>query len=262
MAAVAQVRTLIELLRAEVGPTPDAKEGELLEWFVETFASRRAFANSAEGDPDAADFARLFDGILRARFVLPAWWDVTPEVQRLRVLQAVRLLLREPSLQSAWAELPGVTSVFAERFARYADTHCSATESAYGLEIVVEFAAMAKRLCAHTGAGPRQALAQGGVPRTLVLLLSSGDAVVLHSVVVALVHLAMDSAQRASLSGLDCVPSLLRHLRDGGQEPLRQAVAQLLLLLAREPRARADIRSSNGTAALLRYGRLQTRACF
>jgi hypothetical protein len=183
--------------------------------FVETFGARRSFGGVSGGGAASAasDFGALFETLLSCRFTRTEWWSVAPEAHKLRVLQALRLLIREPTMQTQWADVDGLTPVFAERFRWYAESHCGAVEVEFSVHILVEFAAIAKRLCAYPGAALKDDLARSSVPRTLVLLLRSDDGVVLHSVVVALVHLAMEGAMRAQLSSLDCVGILLPHLR-------------------------------------------------
>ncbi len=93
-------------------------------------------------------------------------------------------------------------------------------------------------------------LAELDAAGALVSLLRSSDGGLLHSVVVSLTRLSVEDANRRAICKLDPIDPLLAHLRDG-EHNLRMAAAELLLLLARERRARDDIRATNGAALFL-----------
>ena len=241
------VRSLAE---GEGGDERSSREAALLEWLITTYSAQRSFATPGPqgGEPSAEDFGALFRALLAARFASEAWWSGAAEASKLVVLQALRLLMRDGAMQAQWAAQAEAAAAFAARLRGYSDAHCGGRSEdefrgEFTVEIVGELAAMAKRLPVE--------LAEPDVLESLVLLLRSPDAGVLHSVVVSLTRLAIhEERHRHALCQLDPVDLLLAHLRDG--EPnLRMAAAELLLLLARERRTRDDIRASNGAALFL-----------
>lgn len=123
------------------------QEAALLEWLVTTHTAQRTFsAPAATGSPSPKDFRELFGALISARFANDEWWDCAPEANKLLVLQSLRLLMRDASLQKQWACEAGATSSFAARLHHYSAIHGASAISEFNLEIVGELAAMAKRL--------------------------------------------------------------------------------------------------------------------
>lgn len=148
--SAAHVDAIIRGLRGQGDGSPDAAQHEaaLLEWLVTNYTVQRSFCAPAAvaGAPSPEDFQELFSALVATRVANDGWWNQAPEANKLLVLQSLRLLMRDATLQQQWATEPGATTSFATRLHHYAAGHGASASSEFNLEIVGELAAIAKRL--------------------------------------------------------------------------------------------------------------------
>lgn len=207
---------------------------------------RYDFSHVATGE----DFGDIFRLLVEQRFL------VTPSPMQLRdytlrVLQCMRVLMRDPAHRSLFSELGGA-EVLVQLFVDLATEHTTHPHAEFASEMLVEALSILKRFASLEALCPAANTAAGELrlQRALVDLLSTREALVLQCVLVAIQQLVQLEPHLTAIGQLGCAEIMLRILTD--YEPsFRPLAAELLELLLRERTFLQDIVLHDGTAAIL-----------
>jgi len=230
---------LIASLTSPAAPADD--EPQLLEAYVVANRDVQAFPGAAE----------LLQALLANRVCSAPWRASAAEQDVLRVLQALRLLVRDAGMRAALTDTPEPAASIApigELFGKYTQ-QSFAGGSDFGLEILTELASIVKRLCTSAAAVPE--LLRCGVHQSCAQLLESLEATLVQSALLSLIHLALANLNQGEVSALHLAPALVQLLRDCAMPIRRPATELLILLLHDSPRVARDMRAADGVPTLL-----------
>ena len=244
---------LTRLLRE---PSGSPVEKECLDEFLLQHASRYDFSL----DESCGTVFRL---LVERRF-LARGWACDPRDYRLRVLQCMRVLMRDPAHREHFVRLNGVTSLIGV-FAELAGEHLSdRVDAEFTSEMLVETLSILKRFATLPPPPPPPqpppqppALAvalpadEQTLHRTLVLLLSTREALVLQCALVAMYQFAQVDAHMHAVGQLGCAEVLLRILMDYEHSFKVLAAEVLELLLANRTFFQEVVLLHDGTSTLL-----------
>ena len=147
---------LCQLLRE-----PPGKEKEQLDDFLLQHGQRYDFSRALE-------LGMVFQLLVQERFLSQANWErLQPRDCQLRVLQCMRVLMRDNSHRALFAELGGVSKLVG-LFGQLADEHFQG-QAEFGSEMLVETLSILKRFATHESAD------ESRLQRTLVALLSTRE---------------------------------------------------------------------------------------
>ena len=187
--------------------------------------------------------------------------QLQPRDYTLRVLQCMRVLMRDPAHRALFVELGGA-EVLVRLFADLAHEHCAHPHADFASEMLVETLSILKRFAALEHLCPNSNAANAHDPhavspadalrlqRGLVALLSTREALVLQCVLVAMQQFVLLAPHLAAIGQLGCAEILLRILTD--YEPsFRALAAELLEALLRERTFFQDVVLHDGAAVFL-----------
>ena len=162
-ASAAMAALLCQLLRE-----PPGKEKEQLDEFLLQHGQRYDFSGASALKPAHESFGMVFQLLVQERFLSQANWErLQPRDCQLRVLQCMRVLMRDNSHRTLFAELGGVSKLVG-LFGQLADEHFQG-QAEFGSEMLVETLSILKRFATHESADEYR------LQRTLVALLSTRE---------------------------------------------------------------------------------------
>ena len=154
-------------------------------------------------------FDKLFQSLVSMR-IGNFLFEQSPE-RVLRTLQCLRILVRDQHYQRELYKMKG-TVALAKKFKSCTNVYFSMKDSPFTLEILVELASIFQKLGGH--GKQREWLIECGAHKTLVLLLSARDVMVLHCALIALISLVRSEIPRKQLSEMNCTEVLVRIMQD------------------------------------------------
>lgn len=217
--------------------------------FLLQHAQRYDFSTGEEG----AAFAEAFRFLVEERFLAPANWEpqIAARDYQLRILQCMRVLMRDPAHRSTFSDAGGV-NVLVQLLAELSSEHFASPHGDFVSEMLVESLSMLKRfasleaLCPATNTPAEELRLQ----RSLVVLLSTREALVLQCVLVAIFQFVQREEHLHAIGQLGPAEILLRILTD--YEPSFKALAaELLELLLAERTFFQDVLLHEGAPAIL-----------
>eukprot|EP00063_Salmo_salar_P081349 XP_014056184.1 PREDICTED: serine/threonine-protein kinase Nek10 [Salmo salar] len=213
-----------------------------LEKFSATYRNQHCF----NSHPQHKLFLEILTSLVKNR-LCSDWVDHAPPESVLRVLNSLRLLVREPLYQRVFHQLQGV-----DLLARYMELVCSSYlgcgEQTFAMEKLVTMTYMFQKLSAVED--QRQWVIESGAHKTLVKLLSTRDSSVLLGALLALTSLAESSECKKKIGELSIVENLLVILQDYDLLSKRMS-AELLRLLSPVRQVREQVRECEGLPVLL-----------
>ena len=199
---------LLKLLESPAPSPSNLREEEaLLEELATLYAESYEFASR----PDGPLFGSVLRALLGRRLLSDEWLQSVPADHKLRVVQCARIILRDAYYEEDFLSMGG-PQVVARIFAEASQHHFGAEPSRFNAELLSECASIIKKLA--SGETTRSVLAGCNVHATLVFLLSTSDASLLPSLLVALIGLAGSPECSRLICCLDCPEKLLRILED------------------------------------------------
>ena len=273
-----------ELLALLSKPPEPALEKNAFDSFLFRHAQRYDFSSST-----SAPFGEIFRKLIEERFLpSPSWEPPQPRDYQLRVLQCMRVLMRDPVHRNLFADLGGA-EVLVRLFADLSCEHCAASSHAaeFGTEMLVETLSILKRfatlecLCpgeppphrrvaaaaaaaataasqpsasmaatASASSAPYGAAGELQLQRGLVALLSTSDAIVLQCALVCIQQLVQLEPHLVAIGQLGCAELLLRILTEY-EAAFKALTAELIEQLLRERTFLKDVLLHDGTSAIL-----------
>ena len=237
------MRELCELLRAAPGVQ---REKEQLDEFLLQHGQRYDFSGTSalKSRGEAGEsFSTVFQLLVQERFLSHANWDrLRPRDCQLRVLQCMRVLMRDTSHRALFAELGGVSKLVG-LFGQLAEEHFQG-QAEFGSEMLVETLSILKRFATHESAD------ESRLQRTLVALLSTREALVLQCVLVAMYQFVQLDRHLQAIGQLGCSETLLHILMDYGPS-FKVLAAELLELLLQQRSFFQDVLLHDGVSVVL-----------
>ena len=227
---------LNDLSHVLYAPPGAHREKELLNEFLLQYGSHYDFGGSG--------FSAVFRLLVEQRFLSQANWEqLWPRDYQLRVLQCMRVLMRDPGHRTLFAETGGVSKLVA-LFCQLADEHFAHEQAEFASEMLVETLSILKRFATHASADKLR------LQRTLVALLTTREALVLQCLLVAMYRLVQLEQHLHAIGQLGCAETLLHILMD--YEPsFKLLAAELLELLLQSRTFLQDVLLHNGVSMLL-----------
>eukprot|EP00241_Pyramimonas_parkeae_P015086 CAMPEP_0114282738 /NCGR_PEP_ID=MMETSP0059-20121206/3718_1 /TAXON_ID=36894 /ORGANISM="Pyramimonas parkeae, Strain CCMP726" /LENGTH=580 /DNA_ID=CAMNT_0001403399 /DNA_START=306 /DNA_END=2044 /DNA_ORIENTATION=+ len=225
------------------------QEGVLLEVFAVEHAECYEFQSQA------IPYEQFLTRLVTFRLLSADWSRCIPTDQKLRVMQCVRLLLRDARHQSQFVALGGVDAV-CSALQSLAAQHFAVDSNSFNSSMLVECASIIKKLGADEQSIPM--MHAGKVHLTLVCLLRTHNTALLSAVMVALIQLAQGPACAAAIGSGDCMDSLVRILEDY-DALFRLLAADLLHVVCRQRCTCAELVASGGVGKLLLMVRTEDR---
>jgi len=201
------LHALLELLESPDPPSHPREEEALLEELATRYAECYDFASR----PDGLLLGAVLRALLGRRLLSDEWLLSVPADHKLRVIQCARIILRDARYEDDFLALGG-PQVVARVFAEASHHHFGPEPSRFNAELLSECASIIKKLA--SGETTRSVLVSCNVHATLVFLLSTSDASLLPSLLVALIGLAGSPECSRLICSLDCPEKLLRILED------------------------------------------------
>ena len=249
----AAAAALVECLRGDLSPE---REREAMDAFLLENAQRYDFSDM----PAQEDFVEIFRLLIKQRF-LPDTSRQQPRDCQLRVLQCMRVLMRDPAHRMLFSELGGA-QVLVRLFVELTDEHSSQPHTDFASGMLVETLSIMKRFASLEELAPLSRTAAAAstsaaeptddmrLQRALVALLSTREVLVLQCVLVAMHQFVQLDSHLQVIGQLGCAEMLLRILTD--YEPTFKAhAAELIELLLSERTFLLDVVLHDGTAAIL-----------
>lgn len=194
------------------GSAAAQQEKQALDEFLLQHRERYDFSHGDGGKAVGATFQLL----VSERFLSQANWErLQPRDCRLRVLQCMRVLMRDQKHRACFVEM-GAIGRLAELCVQLADEHFSSPGADFASEMIVETLSILKRFAALPELEPAASgtLDERRLHRALTTLLATRDALVLQCVLVAMYHFVQLEAHRLAIGQLGCAELLLRILAD------------------------------------------------
>lgn len=184
--------------------------------------------------------------LFRARLLDSEWWPNAGRDDQLRLLQCLRLLLRDDELKSTFTEVPQAFDRLAELFVSLANAlfHLPVVLTS---ECVTELASIFKNFA--TLPRYRRAMFERSVHRTLALLLSSDEFFVLQTVIVALTHMASSTEFPEAMQHLHYMEPIVQLLSDS-ERALKAQCAELVARLALFESCRTELQVLGATPVI------------
>ncbi|KAK3288119.1 hypothetical protein CYMTET_4424 [Cymbomonas tetramitiformis] len=220
------------------------EEARKLEDFAIQFAKCYDFSAASLPNLDMGTFLRL---LFAKRVNCDDWPKRTPPDHKLRVLQCIRLVLRDNSFMGLFIELGGIEAV-SSIFTDLSSDHFLETQPPFNSGLLVECASIIKKLA--TDGKLVQKLMEYKVHETLVYLLRTGELSLLPLLLVALMSLAERPECSNAIGELDCVDVLLRVLEEYAIQ-LKGLAADVLATLCRQPANCLELLHLGGIPKLL-----------
>eukprot|EP00698_Gefionella_okellyi_P020397 TRINITY_DN6390_c0_g1_i1.p1 TRINITY_DN6390_c0_g1~~TRINITY_DN6390_c0_g1_i1.p1 ORF type:complete len:325 (+),score=52.94 TRINITY_DN6390_c0_g1_i1:47-1021(+) len=206
---------------------------DMLDMFVNLCGSQYIFA--------ASTYSQLLRAILQHWIGKLFWWNSNSGETRLRVLQCVRLLLRDEALQKLFVEELNAVQQLSTHLQALIEHHFAQPEDRLCVELLVTTITVYKNIASNPAYRDMLLTSQSlQLPRTLVLLLHSDDAMVIQTVLVALRNLSKSNQFAASMSKVDVLTHLLHMLQTYGAE-IKVLSIELLSVLVRTDSLRGEM---------------------
>ena len=201
---------LARLLRASFGEQQQADaEKEEMDKFLLQHAQRYEW--------DDGIFGEIFRLLVSERFLPQASRGraLQPRDHRLRVLQCMRVLMRDPAHRAHFAEAGGA-DVLVNLFSELTSEHFAHPHGEFISEMLVETLSILKRFAALPTLcpAPHAAADEMKLQRALVSLLSTREAIVLQCVLVAMYQFVQIEPQMRAIGQLGSAEILLCILTD------------------------------------------------
>lgn len=210
VACSASLSRLSRLLAQPFDEQQAEREKEEMDKFLLQNSQRYDFSRG-----DFADaFASVFRLLVQQRFLpIPDCVRIQPRAHRLRVLQCMRVLMRDRAHLELFVDC-GAISELVQLFSELKGEHFEQEHVEFGSEMLVESLSILKRLAslptfAGIGVDPEMKL-----QRALVALLSTREALVLQCVLVAIHQLVQHNEHMHAIGQLGGAETLLCILTD------------------------------------------------
>ena len=221
-----------------------SREKEELDEFLLQHRERYDFGETS--------FEATFESLVRDRFLSPAAWEqLEPSDCRLRVLQCMRVLMRDQKHRTRFVEM-GAVEALVGLCVKLADDHFQYPAADFSSEMIVETLSILKRFAALPELEPAAGTLAStlALHRALTTLLATRDALVLQCVLVALYQFVQFDHHTLAIGQLGCAEMLLRIV--GEYEPsFKVLAAELLDLLLSCRSFFQDVVLHHGVSVLL-----------
>eukprot|EP00127_Corallochytrium_limacisporum_P004347 Clim_evm30s158 gene=Clim_evmTU30s158 len=184
-------------------------------------------------------------------YLVDSSWRPLDGASKLRVIQTIRVLLRDHSLRDHFVELDGarrLMDIFEQSVERYFREHCVPIGLEYLAELVGEQSSIVQKLTSE--ANHIELFIQLGFHRQLVLLLNCQDIRILHCCLHALNSMAQNGAALHAMAELNIVDALCGLLNECPTKSKRVA-GGLLNSLCRAENARLQMERAEGINLVL-----------
>ncbi|XP_078571956.1 serine/threonine-protein kinase Nek10-like isoform X1 [Branchiostoma floridae x Branchiostoma japonicum] len=218
-------------------------EALALEKFSKRYQNDRVFSKH----PMQGYFSQIFTALIKHRLCSPEWTERAPPENILRVVTCLRMLMRDPTYQKMFFDLDGV-KLLAERLEAATHSYLTFGEGPYVVDILKEMTNIFQKLSVQEK--QKDWLVACQAHKSLVLLLSANDVIVLHCSLYALISLAQSPEPRAVIAELHCVETLLRILQEYDNMS-KNLAARLLRSLCGDSQAREQVKIYDGVPVLL-----------
>ena len=238
---------LIRLLGHPFGEQLADKEKEEMDKFLVQHAQGYDFSHGETGEM----FGLAFKLLVQERFLLqPKQEHQQPRDHRLRVLQCMRVLMRDASHRSFFVDAGGV-HVLVSLVSELAQQHFSPSLGDFASEMLVETLSILKRFGSLPSlSSTSRDAGEMKLQRALVALLSTREALVLQCVLVAIYQLVQLEEQMHAIGQLGAAETLLCILTD--YEPsFKVLAADLIEVLINERTFYQDLLLHDGVAVML-----------
>ncbi|XP_066301815.1 serine/threonine-protein kinase Nek10-like [Branchiostoma lanceolatum] len=218
-------------------------EALALEKFSKRYQNDRVFSKH----PMQGYFSQIFTALIKHRLCSPEWTERAPPENILRVVTCLRMLMRDPTYQKMFFDLDGL-KLLAERLEAATHSYLTFGEGPYVVDILKEMTNIFQKLSVQEK--QKDWLVACQAHKSLVLLLSANDVIVLHCSLYALISLAQSPEPRAVIAELHCVETLLRILQEYDNMS-KNLAARLLRSLCGDSQAREQVKIYDGVPVLL-----------
>ncbi|XP_009290963.1 serine/threonine-protein kinase Nek10 [Danio rerio] len=221
----------------------NATEASELENFSVTYRKQRYFNDQ----PHHRLFLDIFTALINNRLGCSDWLENSSSDNVLRVLNCLRLLIRDPLHQKAFFELQGASQLV-KHMESVASVYLECGEQTLEIEQLVAMTYIFQKL--STVEEQRQWIINCEAHKTLVKLLSTRDCSVVLGALLALTTLAESQECKEKIGELSVVEHLLDVLQDYDMLSKRLS-AELLRLLCSVQCVRDQLRQCDGVPVLL-----------
>ncbi|XP_058602606.1 serine/threonine-protein kinase Nek10 isoform X1 [Onychostoma macrolepis] len=224
----------------KIGTNSEASE---LDNFSVTYRKQRCFSNQ----PHHRLFLDIFTALINNRLGCRNWLENSSSDNILRVLNCLRLLIRDPLHQKVFFELQGAGQL-AEHMESVATVYLECREQTLEIEQLVAMTYMFQKLSSVEE--QRQWIIHYDAHKTLVKLLSTRDSSVVLGSLLALTTLAESQECKEKIGELSLVEHLLVFLQEYDMFSKRLS-AELLRLLCSVQCVRDQVHQCDGVPVLL-----------
>ncbi|XP_059423113.1 serine/threonine-protein kinase Nek10 [Carassius carassius] len=224
----------------KIATTSEASE---LDNFSVIYRNQRCFSDQ----PHHRLFLDIFTALINNRLGCRSWLDSSSSDNILRVLNCLRLLIRDPLHQKVFFELQGAGQL-AEHMESVATVYLECREQRLEIEQLVAMTYMFQKLSSVEE--QRQWIINCGAHKTLVKLLCTRDSSVVLGSLLALTTLAESQECKEKIAELSLVEHLLVFLQEYDMFSKRLSV-ELLRLLCSVQCVRDQVRQCDGVPVLL-----------
>ncbi|XP_055067731.2 serine/threonine-protein kinase Nek10 isoform X1 [Misgurnus anguillicaudatus] len=222
------------------GPITEASE---LDNFSVTYRNQRCFSER----PHHKVFLEIFTALIKNRLGFSEWLEISSSDGVLRVLNCLRLFIRDPVYQKVFFELEGAGQL-AKYMESVATVYLECREQTLDIEQLVAMTYMFQKLSSVEE--QRRWIINCGAHKTLVKLLSMRDSGVILGALLALTTLAESQECKEKIGELSIVEHLLVVLQEYDMLSKRLS-AELLRLLCAVQFVREQVRHCDGVPVLL-----------
>ncbi|KAA0702651.1 Serine/threonine-protein kinase [Triplophysa tibetana] len=223
-------------------PIAEASE---LDNFSATYRNQRCFSDQ----PHQKVFLDIFTALINNRLAFSEWMENSSSDGVLRVLNCLRLLIRDPVYQTMFFQLHGAGQL-AKHMESVAAVYLECREQTLDVEQLVAMTYMFQKLSSVEE--QRQWIIICGTHKTLVNLLSARDSGVVLGALLALTTLAESQECKEKIGELSIVEHLLVVLQEYDTLSKRLS-AELLRLLCAVQCVREQVRHCDGVPVLLSH---------
>ncbi|XP_067305596.1 serine/threonine-protein kinase Nek10 [Pseudorasbora parva] len=218
-------------------------EASELDNFSVTYRNQRCFSDH----PHHTLFLDIFTALVNNRLGCSNWLEKSSSDNVLRVLNCLRLLIRDPLHQKVFFELQGAGQL-AKHMESVATVYLECREQTLEIEQLVAMTYMFQKLSSVEE--QRQWIIHYGAHKTLVKLLSTRDSSVVLGALLALTSLAESQECKEKIGELSVVERILVVLQEYDLLSKRLS-AELLRLLCSVQCIREHLRQCDGVPVLL-----------
>lgn len=225
-------------------------ESKLLRQFWSKYKDERCFSQL----PDVEKFLKILRDLIKTR-LRNSYWNENATLENFyRLFQCLRVLLRDQNFQNELHALDGLP-VIAKNLHSFSKNHMSYNSDELVTDILKEITNICQKLSAETH--QRMIVVNHGIHKSLVLLLSSNDVLVLHLTLYALIGLTKSEEPKAIICELNCVEILIQIVEDYDVTSKQLAVT-LLRQLCTDLSIREQVKVFHGIPVLLSLLRSDT----